>query len=280
VALATLYPSTLPVYRKAGFERAGSNIAYDLTLANINLRAPLDLVSVTPDRWGDLAETRAPWVRRQNGAFDRTPFMWQKVLAPFGQESFAYQIVRDGSPEGYVVYTQGGRELPLQVLDWCARSREAGLTLLAFLASDRAMVTTATLRGAPEEPLLYLLPERCSTIARGQTWMVRIVDVAGALQARGYPPALTAELHFAVEDDLLPANTGPFVLRVAGGRGAVERGGMGRLRLDMRALASLYTGYLTAEQLAAIGALAGPAEDLALANLAFSGARPWLGDNL
>ena len=45
-------------------------------------------------------------------------------------------------------------------------------------------------------------------------------------------------------------------------------------------LASLYTGYLTAAQLAAIGALDGTEEDLALAGLVFAGARPWLGDNL
>jgi predicted acetyltransferase len=280
VALATLYPSTLPVYRKAGFERAGSNVVYDLALANVNLRAALDLAPVTPDDWGTLAAIREPWARRQNGAFDRAPFMWQKILAPFGQEAFAYQIVRGDRPEGYVVYAQGGRDAPLQVLDWCARSRDAALTLLAFLAGDRAMITTATLRGAPEESLLYLLPERSATISRAQTWMLRIVAVVGALRARGYPPALTAELHLAVVDDLLPANSGLFVLRVAGGRGAVERGGAGRLRLDVRALASLYTGYLTAEQLAAIGALDGPAEDLALAGLVFAGARPWLGDNL
>src|SRR5262249_42184736 len=158
-----------------------------------------------------------------------------KVLAPFDQEAYAYRIVGHDGPEGYVIYTQGARDAPLQVLDWCALGRDAGLTLLAFLAGDRAMATTATLRGAPEESLLYLLPERCTSIGRAQTWLLRIVDVPGALRARGYPPALTAELHFAVEDDLLPANSGTCVLRVAGGRGEVASGGAGRLRLDVRA---------------------------------------------
>lgn len=280
VALAMLYPSTLPVYRKVGFERAGSNIAYDLDLAKINLRAPLDLSPVASSGWGDLAAIRAGWARQQNGALDRSPFLWQKILAPFGQEAFAYQIVRDTRPEGYVIYTQAGRDTPLQVLDWCVLSRDAGLTLLAFLADHRAMITTATLRGAPEEPLLYLLPERATTISRALTWLLRIADVAGALGARGYPPALNAELHFTVADELLPANNGTFVLRVAGGRGEVTRGGTGRLRLDIRALASLYTGYLAPGQLALLGAFDGPEEDLALAALVFAGARPWLGDNL
>lgn len=278
VALATLYPSTLPVYRKAGFEQAGSTLTNELTLANINLRAPLDLVPIATDEWPTLARTRDPWASQQNGAVDRIPFLWRKIVAPYGQETHAYQIVRGDRPEGHIIYTQGDRNAPLQVLDWCALGREAGLTLLAFLAGDRAMVATATLRAAPDDPLLYLLPEKCSTIKRAQTWLLRIVDVAGALRARGYPPALTAEVEFAVEDDLLPANNGNFVLRIADRRGEVARGGTGRVRLDVRALASLYTGYLTAGQLASIGALDGPPEDLALVSLVFAGARPRLVD--
>jgi predicted acetyltransferase len=278
VALAVLYPSTLPVYRKAGFERAGSTITYDLAVASINLRGVLDLAPSATDDWSALAETRDRWVRQQHGAVDRLPFLWQKVLAPFGQEAYAYQIMRGDTPEGYVIYSQAGRNAPLQVLDWCVLGRAAGLTLLAFLAGDRAMVSSATLRGAPEDPLLQLLPERCATISRAQTWLLRIVDVAGALRTRGYPPALTAEVHFAVEDDLLPANTGSFILRVTGGRGEVVRGGTGRLRLDVRALAPLYTSYLTAAQLASIGALDGPAADLALASLVFAGPQPRLVD--
>ncbi len=278
VALATLYPSTLPVYRKSGFERAGSTITYSLNLVSINLRAPLHLLPIATDEWQTLANIRDRWVRQQDGAIERSPFLWQKIITPFGQESYAYQIMRGDTPEGYLIYTQGGKSMPLQVLDWCSCGRDAGVTLLAFLAGDRSMVTTATLRAAPNDPLLQLLPEQCATVSRAQSWLLRIVDVVGALSRRGYPPTLTAELHLAVEDNLLPANTGAFVLRVAAGRGEVTHGGTGRLRLDVRALASLYTGYLTAGQLASIGALGGPAEDLALADLVFAGARPRLID--
>jgi predicted acetyltransferase len=249
-----------------------------LPLASINPRAPLALVPVATDEWGAIAQIHDCWARQQNGAVDRSPFLWRKTLTPYGLATYAYLIVRESTPEGYLVYAQAGRTAPLQVLDWCVLNRDAGLTLLAFLAGDRAMVSTATLRAAPEDPLLQLLPEQGYTIKRAQTWLLRIVDVVGALQARGYPQALTAELHFAVTDDLLPANAGNFVLRIAAGRGEVVRGGAGRLRLDVRALASLYTSYLAAGQLAALGVIDGPADDLALASLVFSGPRPRLID--
>jgi len=278
VPLATLFPSTLPVYRKSGVESAGSTLTYDLALGGLNSRAPLDRVPVEQDEWDTLAPIRDRWVRQDNGAVDRTPFLWQKILTPYGQQTYAYQIVRGDTPEGYLIYTQGDKGAPLQVLDWCVGSRDAGLTLFAFLAGDRAMAHSATLRAAPEDPLIHLLPEQFYTVRRAQTWLLRIVDAAGALRARGYHPALTAELHFAIEDDLLPANAGNIVLRIANGRGQVEPGGCGHLRLDIRALAPLYTGYLAASQLAAIGALDGPAEAIALANLVFSGPRPRLID--
>ncbi|MGN6756710.1 MAG: GNAT family N-acetyltransferase [Thermomicrobiales bacterium] len=278
IALATLYPSTLPVYRKAGFEHAGNTLTYELTLAGLNPRPALDVVPIATDEWQTLVPIRNRWVQQHNGGLDRNPFMWQKTVAPFGQEAYAYLIRRGDTPEGYFVYSQAGRKAPLQVLDWCVLDREAGLTFLAFLASDRAMTSTATLRGAPAEPILQLLPEPGVTINRLHPWLLRIVDVAGALRARGSHPALTAELHFAVTDDLLPANCGNFVLRISAGRGDVVCGGTGQLRLDVRALAALYTSFLTAEQLASIGALAGSMADLALASLVFAGPPPRLVD--
>jgi predicted acetyltransferase len=102
--------------------------------------------------------------------------------------------------------------------------------------------------------------------------------VAGALSARGYSPAVGAQLHLAVEDDLLPENNGRLVLEVADGQGRAQAGGEGRLRLHVRALAALYTGHLLAHELAALGMLDGSPADLALASAVFAGPRPWTPD--
>ena len=81
-----------------------------------------------------------------------------------------------------------------------------------------------------------------------------------------------------VADDVLPSNNGRFVLRVVDGRGRVEKGGQGRLRLHIRDLAALYSGYLSPWELRGAGSLMGEATDLAAAALAFGGPRPWLPD--
>jgi predicted acetyltransferase len=275
--LAALYPSTLPVYRKAGFERAAQNTTYDIPLAILDPRPPLAIVPAAPAD-PDIRTLYARAASARNGALDRNPFIWHKAFAPFGQEAHAYRFVRDGATEGYVICAQEARTDPLTILDWACLTRAAMQTLLAFLAAHRAMLATARLRGGPQEPLLHLLPEPRATVARRLELLLRVLNVPGALAARGYPPHLRADLHLAVEDDLLPENTGNFLLRVADGRGTVERGGDGTFRLGIRPLASLYSGFLTPRDLATLGELAAPASDLALATAIFAGPAPWLAD--
>lgn len=275
--LAALYPSTYPVYRRAGFERAATNTTYAIPLAILDPRAPLDIIPTPPDH-PDLGAVYARHAAGRNGALDRHPFVWHRALHPYGRETWAYRFARDGATEGYLVYSQAGREDPLILHDWACLTRDAAATLLAFLAADRAMTTAARFFGSPQEPLLHLLPEPRATVARRLELLLRIVDVPAALAARGYPTLLAAELPLAVEDALLPENTGRFLLRVAGGRGTVEPGGAGTCRLTIRALASLYSGFLTPHDLALLGDLTAPAGDLAAASAIFGGPPPWLGE--
>lgn len=275
--LAALYPSTLPVYRKAGFERAATNTTYELPLTDLSGRAPLEAVPSAADH-PDLAAVYARHIAGRNGALDRHPFIWHRACHPYGRDAALYRFVRDGATEGYISYSQDGRGEPLIVHDWACLSRDAMITMLAFLAGHRAMVGSARLFGAPQEPLLQLLPEPRATIARRLELLLRLVDVPAALAARGYPAYLTADLHLAVADDFLPENSGNLLLRVVAGRGTVERGGAGTFRIGTRALASLYSGFLAPHDLALLGGLDAPPADLASAAAIFGGPPPWLGE--
>ena len=123
-----------------------------------------------------------------------------------------------------------------------------------------------------------LLPDRYFQVRHWADWMVRVLDVPAALAARGYPPGVEAELHLAVEDPRYEENGGPWVLRVSGGEGRVERGGDARLRVDVRALAPLFTGFQAPRQLSLSCALEGDSDSIALAGAIFAGPSPWLID--
>ncbi len=281
--LSALYPSTLPVYRAAGWERAGARIEYELPLhaipSNLGDRAgEVEVVPVEPSGRPALTDLHLARARATAGNLDRPPIFWERLLDAPDRAAHAYLLRRDGRAEGYVVLTQAGRDDPLRILDYCLLTPEAGRRLLAFLAGYRSMVATVVWHGGPLDTLAALLPEQSARVVRPLDWLLRIVDTELALAARGYPPGLTAEVHFDLRDDALPANAGRFVLAVADGCATVGRGGAGRIRLDVRALAALYTGHLTPADLRPLGALAGPERDLAALGLIFSGPRPWMPD--
>jgi predicted acetyltransferase len=99
------------------------------------------------------------------------------------------------------------------------------------------------------------------------------------VEGRGYAPGVRAEVHLEIADELLPKNSGRWTVAVEGGRASsVVKGGRGGLRLDIRALAPLYSGLISAAQLRVLGQVEGDDEAVAAADAAFAGTAPWKSD--
>ena len=285
-ALSSLYPATVEYYRRVGYERAGHYIQYELAVDAIDTGdRELEVVPVAE---GDLGAMKALYehkARVSAGVLERPDMLWTRRPTTPEQREHRYIVARDGEPEGYVVFRQGSRSEPLRVHDVCVLTRQAARRVLALFAAFRSMVETVAWAGGPLDPLVYALQEPVVGTARMRVqrgvsldWMLRIVDVRKALEARGYPPGLEAELHFDLEDDMLPENAGRVVLAVAGGRGEVREGGEGRIRMHVRDLAAVYTGFASPFEQAVLGQVSGSTEDMALAGAVFGGPRPWMAE--
>lgn len=285
-ALATLYASTLPVYRKVGFEVAGQRLLYAADARDLGSgrAGPNRLI-----RADDPAAARpvldrlhAEDCKASAGGLDRHPLNWARLLEPPGERPVALYLIegRDG-PEGYVAARHGERDT-LEVRDWAATTPTAVRALLAYLAGHRSVVRTVTWRGGPADPLVFHMPDKGWRIAQAQHWLSRIVDVERALAGRGYPPGLSGSVTLEVRDPILPANEGRFALTVDDGAGTVERLGTGitgsAVSLDIQTLAPLYTGHYDARFLARAGRLDADPGSLAAASLIFAGPRPWMAD--
>lgn len=109
-------------------------------------------------------------------------------------------------------------------------------------------------------------------------WMLRVLDVPAALQARGYPAGFSGALHLDVDDDLFPENRGRFVLEVENGEAEVRPGGDGDVKLHVRALAPLYSGFLLPSALQLAGVLQADEDSLRTATTLFSGPPPAMPD--
>jgi predicted acetyltransferase len=280
VPISVLYPATQRLYRKAGYEQGGSHVSWSMPTAAIQLRdrsLPIQAVDfIATDTFVELQQRHA---QRHNGHLDRHAAIWQERLEVDNEPLYAYSIGTN-PPQGYVVFSQrrSSDQSILQVRDWAVLSAEAGRSLLSFLADHRSQIDTVRWRGATIDPLLLLLPEQSAKQASNMTWMLRIVNVRSALAGRGYPTGLETELHLDLQDDCIAENNGKFVLSVANGKGSVSQGGRGELKLDVRGLAPLYTGWFTPPQLQWAGLLDAPETTLTVAAQLFAGSSPWLPD--
>jgi predicted acetyltransferase len=263
--LAALYASTQQVYRSVGFEQAGNRAVWCV---------PLDGVHAA-DRSLPVTRVEAPpreLYRPAHGNLDRSDAIWQRITVPATGARWTYRL----GDEGYVVLAHEGDGLffDLQVVDHAVHTPAAARRFWALLADHRSLAKQAKWFGPANEPLLALLPEMKATVAKLERWMLRVTDVPRALALRGY--SANGVLDLAVDDPLLPENTGRWQLVVQDGEATVSRGGRGTLRCGPRGLAPLYSGLFDAWTLRGLGIVEGDDNACAAATRLFGGPEPFM----
>jgi predicted acetyltransferase len=280
-AISALYPAAQPIYRRAGYERAGHLYVVN---ADLNRIAPIDRSAVLregrEDDESSLERLEAERAAANDGNLARSAYMWRQAREPHGQPTYLHVVEEEGRITGYArvryVHVEGKRRLA--VSDLVASTPGAARRLLAFLADHASQIEKARWLGHPSDPLQMAADSLCFDVKVGDVWMLRIVHVENALAGRGYPRGLTTEVHLELEDDLCPANAGRWRLRIDDGAPTVERGGSGRVGMHVRDLAPIYTGYVHPLALGATRPLRGSTRDLEGLAAAFPRGAPWMQD--
>ena len=282
-ALSSLFASTQRLYRRVGYEQSGNRHYHELPLSAIGeMGRPLPVVSVGVGDSQPFEEQTRQRARITSGNLERTAGLWQRILSFPDQTVYGYLIGDVAAPEGHIIYYQKSDQpgpFNLCVRDMLALTRAAARTLWAFIRDHRSVAESVIWFGPANEPLLNLTEEcRMQRSRFDHRWLLRIVEVRKALETRGYPEDAAGELHVDIQDDLLSANHGRFVLSVADGRGEVRPGGRGDLRTDIRGLAPLYSGLFTPAVLRMTGQIETDDRTLATAARLFAGPEPWMAE--
>jgi predicted acetyltransferase len=288
LVVSTLHPATTRFYRDLGWEIGGEFGVRQVPCASLAALPPGEPECLRRERGDDSDAVRESYGRVAqgiSGAVDRSDALWrvyEHALDHRHRYSYVYEV--DGRIDGYVVYDQdqAGRQwgFRITVHELVAADARAAVTLWRHIGSHSAQVDTVTVLAMPLDALTLLLPEQVVDLVGANHWMTRIIDAAGAIAARGYPPGVRAEIHVQLADRLAPWNDGRFVLRIEGGEGKLSPGGTGDVHLSVNALASLYTGWASAHALAAAGLVHHAGErELGTLDAAFAGPRPYLFDN-
>jgi len=267
--ISALYTPHVALYRRYGWETAARNIRYSFEPKAVKtIVAPPAagrLRRVTVDEWPVLNALYEEYSAGRNSVVVRPEHWWRQRIFGWEREVTDAAVWEDseGQARGYVIYTTRSGLPPdrpwpqsrLWLRELVTRDANAYVALVNYLLShdihDRIEMSVP-----PDDPLLSLLDDPHQV--RIEAWsslMLRIVDVAAALRARGCrPQAEKCRFAMAVRDKVLPWNEGTWLVQTAGNRLSVERhNGPADLTLDSTVLAAVFNGHLSVREAARAG---------------------------
>lgn len=232
--IAALWPFSRPYYRQFGW--ATATTFAEVTLPTEQLGFARERLAtrddpgawtvrrVTADDWDELRDAHDAHAAGRGLTIRRdAEWMGMRRFQTIGDTTaHAYACQRDGEIRGYVAFTfektgVGLDERRLTVTDMAYADHEAHLRLLALVA-DHDSQAAETVYYAGDASLLDLLADPndadCEVHAGP---MVRVVDVAHALETLSCPVDVSGDLTLAVGDDTAAWNDGTFRLRIENG---------------------------------------------------------------
>ncbi|MBO3747700.1 GNAT family N-acetyltransferase [Streptosporangiaceae bacterium NEAU-GS5] len=274
--VSALYPATTPLYRGMGWEHAGAQLKATFPAEALRtLRGPdVKLRRMVP---GDAPEALAIVDRVHAATRACGPLVWTEAsLRRFlgAYDDFSYL-----ADDGFVIYRWDGGDIEIDTL--VAGSEATARALWSLVGSASSIASTVTAPVEPDDPILWLTRERGHDKVDPTRWMFRLVGLVDALEGRGYPAAVAADVAVTVSDPWRPANTGTWRLEIAGGACQVTPAGPAPAygqapELGIGAMSALFAGVSTGA-LRRAGLMTGPAGSDEALDAAFA-AKPYMLD--
>ncbi|MER7364989.1 GNAT family N-acetyltransferase [Nonomuraea wenchangensis] len=270
-AVSALYPATTPIYRSLGYEHAGGMRKVTLPAEALRGLRPSGQVKLRRMGPADAAELiavlhKVHGAARSSGPVSYDERTWGLWLAD--DDDFRY--IAD---DGFVIYRWHGQDIQIDTL--VAGSPETARALWSMVGTSSSIAKNVIAPLAPDDPVLWLLPERSQDHVTEQRWMFRVLDVAAAVERRGYPAAVTCEAVVTVQDPV--RGEGTWRLDIAGGSGtATPVAGAPAAVLTANGLSALYCGVPTST-LRVVGLMSGDERFDEVLDAAFA-AKPYMLD--
>lgn len=271
-ALATLFASTRPVYRRSGFSLAGAEMVYEAETS------ALPRVRGTGFRRMPEAEAieAMKTLHREQSAHEagvllRGQAHWTNLLT--GNSSVYWSTSSDAP--GYVVIDTSDPEC-LVVRDWVARNGESAAHILSLLGTFSSVYPRVRWHGSPQDALVFAMPDKGWQLVHQEEWLARVLDPAQALQQRGYRSDGALGLALSSGEGVTA-----LLLTISDGKGscgpAVDD--VPKIRMSLGDFGTLLTGHRSAGFLARAGVLTGDPAAIRMCDTLFAGPAPWVGEH-
>ena len=257
--LAALWASEGSIYQRFGYGLATLNGRVELQRDRAAFRQPLpaagSVVLLSADEARPALKAVYDAVRSATpGFYVRSDTWWDVFMADPEfrlrdmSRKFHAVLTLDDRPAGYVVYRvksewgDSGPANALVIMELLGIDPNATQQLWRYAFGVDLMATIRARLGPADHPLLLQVaePRRLALRVGDGVWL-RVVDVAAALEARGYDSDGTIVLD--VTDEFMPDVAGRWRLTVDGGIGRAEvTDEPADLRLDITDLGAVYLG--------------------------------------
>lgn len=269
--IAGLFPASMAFYRSLGFECAGSYVHRRFPvgdLASIRPRRPVAVRRGRPDDVAAVHRCHAALAPGRDGALSRSEQWWSHLLPPdlTGIELYVVDDpARAGELAGYAAYRHRSARAPydyaIAVFEVLSDDPDVLRALWQVVASSGTQAPEVDVIGPAEDDVLLLADAASPDVVQSEIrWMLRLVDLPGAMAARGWPSSAHGRVELAVSDPGAPWNDGRWVLEVRDGEARAAPGGSGEVEVTIGALSSWWAGYATPQRLARTGSLRASAD--------------------
>ncbi|HKP52540.1 MAG TPA: GNAT family N-acetyltransferase [Chloroflexia bacterium] len=301
VALSALYPFYFPFYRTFGYELAHDAAQYTVKIeqfkpwrkaAGTGTFTPIDTKHIKAIVTGDgnkdddndtgdlekLDSIYKEWAIRNLGAVSRSKRWWLHKFTHKKEHIPTYLYYNaEGRPSGYIIYhleDKGEWVRELAIHEMMAVDHQAWEAIYGFIYNHDSQASKVTFWMPVDAAFASRLPDpREAEVKVHSGYMLRLLDVEEAFRQRTFQPEIEGEFTFAVADEILPINSGIYHLQVRDGKANIEKlpvtsksKARAGVRMDARALAQLYGGYIAPVRAAATGQIEVLKED-GLANM-------------
>lgn len=225
-------------------------------------------------------------LRGRFGPLERDALWWQTRVFRAGDASPRWIYVwRDDAGHGrsYIIFSveRGERGRVVRCRETVALDPQARAQIFAFFAAFADQCAEVVFNAPADAPVQMLMPDPLECVMEPGS-MLRITDVAQALEAYTFPREVVGQLTLQIVDDWLEHNNGVFHLEVEAGTARTTRlndGTDADIRCDIRTLTHIYSRAIRPRTAAAFGLLdirARPA--LTLLERLFAGLAPYASD--
>ncbi len=249
-AVSTLFRTVPGMYRTLGYEQVAEQVVGEYPAGALSrLRVPAGIVGrrataadapAIREVYRRVVDEGSCLLTRTGPNFAATD---DELLAAFDGISLA--CGENGEVHGYASWQRGngwGSGAALEVSDLLALTAPALVALLAMVGSFEAVTPAVRIRTSGQDPMPWVVPGAGWAVSSVQPYMLRVLDVRGAVESAGWPRAADVSVDIALTDPLLPANDGRHRLEIADGRGTLVAGGSGAVPITPQGLAVLLAG--------------------------------------